>query len=129
MLALSLRDRVPNIEIRLTIKLADAVQRISILKWNWSSHIMRVTYEKWNRKVIEWRPRQDAIKSRERPPKKSRGCFCPPVDFRRWLLMMISVFRAGITTVFSNGCRNKFSFCVISKQQNIGFVRTRTCNI
>lgn len=70
MLNLSLRDRVPNEQLRLMSGITDAIERIAILKWNWAGHVARFTDGRWTRKILEWRPRQDAYRSRGRPPTR-----------------------------------------------------------
>ncbi|KAK4872261.1 hypothetical protein RN001_016385 [Aquatica leii] len=51
-------------------KVKDAVLRIVELKWNWAGHVARLKDERWTRRMIEWRPRQDAFRSRGRPPTR-----------------------------------------------------------
>lgn len=70
MLGLTLRDHITNIELRRRIKLVDAVERIAILKWNWAGHIARIQDNRWTKRIIEWRPRQDAYRNRGRPPTR-----------------------------------------------------------
>lgn len=70
MLGISLRDRIPNTEIRRRTGVQDAVERITILKWNWAGHVARMTDNRWTKRITEWRPRQDAFRSRGRPPTR-----------------------------------------------------------
>lgn len=70
MLGISLRDRTPNNEIRRRTGVADAVERIATLKWNWAGHIARRTDDRWTRRILEWRPRQEAYRNRGRPPTR-----------------------------------------------------------
>lgn len=70
MLGLSLRDKVPNIEVRDRTKVMDAIEKITTLKWNWAGHIARLNDDRWTKKIIEWRPRHDAFRSRGRPPTR-----------------------------------------------------------
>jgi hypothetical protein len=57
MLAVSLRDRIRNDEIRKRTKITDIARRIADLKWQWAEHIARRTDGRWGGKVHEWRPR------------------------------------------------------------------------
>lgn len=70
MLGVSLRDRVPNTRLRQMSGVTDAIERITMLKWNWAGHIARMTDGRWTRKILEWRPRQDAFRHRGRPPTR-----------------------------------------------------------
>lgn len=67
MLGLSLRDRIPNAEIRRRTRLVDAIERIASIKWNWAGHIARLTDNRWTKKIMEWRPRHEAFRNRGRP--------------------------------------------------------------
>lgn len=69
-LGLSLRDRVPNHEIRRRSGVQDAIQKITMLKWNWAGHVARMTDNRWTKRITEWRPREDALRSRGRPPTR-----------------------------------------------------------
>lgn len=68
MLGLSLRDRVPNNQLRQMTGITDAIVRITNLKWNWAGHVARFADGRWTKRILEWRPRQDAHRSRGRPP-------------------------------------------------------------
>ncbi|CAH2229251.1 jg18827 [Pararge aegeria aegeria] len=57
MLGVSLRDRIRNDEICRRTKVTDIAQRISKLKWQWAGHVCRRTDGRWDRRVLEWRPR------------------------------------------------------------------------
>lgn len=70
MLGLSLRDRVQNKEVRRRSGVTDAIARIAKLKWNWAGHLARVSDDRWTRKITEWRPRDNALRSRGRPPTR-----------------------------------------------------------
>lgn len=70
MLNLSLRDRVPNHIIRERTGVTDAVERITTLKWNWAGHVARVKDGRWTKRILEWRPRQEAYRNRGRPPTR-----------------------------------------------------------
>lgn len=70
MLGLSLRDRVPNAEVRRRSGVTDAITRILTLKWNWAGHLARINDGRWTRKITEWRPRDHAFRSRGRPPTR-----------------------------------------------------------
>lgn len=70
MLGISLSDRIENNRIREMSGVADAVERIATLKWNWAGHVARISDHRWTRKILEWRPRQDAYRSRGRPPTR-----------------------------------------------------------
>lgn len=70
MLRVTLRDKIPNERIRQRTGVIDAIQRITYLKWNWAGHVARMTNERWTKKIMEWRPRQDAFRNRGRPPTR-----------------------------------------------------------
>lgn len=70
MLGVSLRDRIPNEEIRNRTGTIDAIERIATLKWNWAGHVARLSDNRWTRRIVEWRPRQEAFRSRGRPPTR-----------------------------------------------------------
>jgi hypothetical protein len=53
----SLRDRIRNQVIQLRTKVTDRAFHISMLKRQWTSHISRRTYNRWGKRVHEWRPR------------------------------------------------------------------------
>jgi hypothetical protein len=57
MLGVSLRDRIRNQVIRQRTKVTDIAHRISILKWQWASHINRRTDNRWGKRVLKWRAR------------------------------------------------------------------------
>lgn len=69
-LGISLRDRVPNERIRQRTGITDAIERIAYLKWNWAGHVARMPNEKWTKRIMEWRPRDQALRSRGRPPTR-----------------------------------------------------------
>lgn len=70
MLGLSLRDRVPNTEVRRRSGVTDAIVRITNLEWNWAGHVARMNDGRWTTKITEWRPRDHALRSRCRPPTR-----------------------------------------------------------
>lgn len=70
MLGLTLRDRITNTELRRRSGVTDAIERISTLKWNWAGHVARTKDNRWTKRVLEWRPRQDAFRNRGRPPTR-----------------------------------------------------------
>lgn len=70
MMGITLRDRVPNDQIRRITKVMDAVEQITHSKWNWAGHVARMSNQRWTKKIVEWRPRQDAYRSRGRPPTR-----------------------------------------------------------
>lgn len=70
MLGLSLRDHITNTELRRRTGVTDAVEQIAKLKWNWAGHIARLQDNRWTKRMIEWRPRQDAFRNRGRPPTR-----------------------------------------------------------
>lgn len=72
MLGVSLRDRIQNREIRRRTGVADAIERITTLKWNWAGHIARASDNRWTKKILEWRPRDEAFRNRGRPPTRWR---------------------------------------------------------
>ena len=65
-LNINLQDRITNTEIRKRTKVKDVIEKICALKWNWAGHIGRMTYNKWTRRIIEWRPWENK-RSRGRP--------------------------------------------------------------
>lgn len=72
MMRISLRDRITNEYIRRQTKFTDAVEIIVSLKWNWSGHVARMRDGRWTKILMEWRPRQDATRSRGQPPTRWR---------------------------------------------------------
>lgn len=70
MLGISLRDRVPNEIIRQRTGVNDAIERITMLKWNWAGHVARMSDGRWTKKIIEWRSREGALRNRGRPPTR-----------------------------------------------------------
>lgn len=70
MLGITLRDRVPNKTIRQKSGVRDAVETILKLKWNWAGHVARMTDNRWTKRLLEWRPRIEAKRSRGRPPTR-----------------------------------------------------------
>lgn len=70
MLGISLRDHIPNTEIRRRSGVADVVERITVLKWNWAGHIARFPDDRWTKRILEWRPRSEAFRNRGRPPTR-----------------------------------------------------------
>ena len=69
MLGLTLRDRKTNKFVRKKTGVLDAVERYAYLKWNWAGHTVRQSDERWNRKILEWRP-MTTRRSRGRPPTR-----------------------------------------------------------
>jgi hypothetical protein len=57
MLGVYLRDRIRNQVTRQRTKVTDITHRISMLKWQWASHISRRADIRWGKRVLEWRPR------------------------------------------------------------------------
>ncbi|CAH2259301.1 jg10040 [Pararge aegeria aegeria] len=57
MLGVSLRDQIRNEEIRRRTRVTDIAQRVAKLKWQLAGQIARRTDERWDLKVLEWRPR------------------------------------------------------------------------
>lgn len=70
MLGITLRDRVANTDIRERIKVVDAVAKIATLKWNQAVQMPEIQDNRWTRKLVQWRPRQEAYRSRGRPATK-----------------------------------------------------------
>lgn len=95
MLGISLRDHIPNNEIRRRSGAADAVERITALKWNWAGHIARFDDDRWTRRILEWRPRSEAFRNRGRPPTRwtddlkrvSTNWMQAAQDRRQWKLL------------------------------------------
>ena len=69
-LSITLRDRIPNDEIRRRTRVTDVVERVAHLKWSWAGHIARMSGERWTKRIIEWRLRQETIRARGRPPTR-----------------------------------------------------------
>jgi hypothetical protein len=57
MLGVSLRDRIRNQVIRQRTKVTYIAHRVSMLKWQWAGHIRRRSYNRWGKRVLEWRSR------------------------------------------------------------------------
>jgi hypothetical protein len=57
MFGVSLGDRIRNQVIWQKTKVTDTAHRISMLKLQWAGHISRKTYNRWGKRVLEWRPR------------------------------------------------------------------------
>lgn len=70
MLGITLRDRIPNQNIRRNTGVRDAVEEILVLKWNWAGHVARMKDGRWTKKILDWRPRFEAFRSRGRPPSR-----------------------------------------------------------
>lgn len=68
MLAISLRDRIRNEEIRRRTKVTDIIQKVATLKWRWAGHVARMTDDRWTRRIMLWRPRVTRL--RGRPPTR-----------------------------------------------------------
>lgn len=66
MLNIKLRDHIPNTEIRKRSKVKDVIEQLCTLRWNWAGHVGRMEDNRWTRKIIEWRPRENK-RSRGRP--------------------------------------------------------------
>lgn len=71
MLGISLRNKVPNEEIRRRTQLTDVSERVAQLKWRWAGHIARQSTERWTYKLTAWRPRE-CKRSVGRPQKRWR---------------------------------------------------------
>jgi hypothetical protein len=52
MFGVSLRDRIRNQVIKQRTKFTDVAHRISMLKWQWASHISRRTDNRWGKRVL-----------------------------------------------------------------------------
>lgn len=66
MIGVTLRDRKRNEWIRQRTKVVDIVERVTSLKWNFAGHIVRLTDERWNSRIIRWRPWEEK-RGRGRP--------------------------------------------------------------
>ncbi|XP_030762121.1 uncharacterized protein LOC115886930 [Sitophilus oryzae] len=74
MLRLSLRDKVPNIEVwgdRTKINGCHRENNYFEMELDRAHCIAKD--DRWTKKIIEWRPRHDAFRSRGRPPTRWRG--------------------------------------------------------
>lgn len=67
MLGISLRDKIPNDEIRRRTKVKDIIEKITELKWQWAGHVARQKDERWQTRIVKWRPRETK-RNRGRPP-------------------------------------------------------------
>lgn len=70
MLGISRRDRIPDKEIRRRTGVTDVVKRITTQKWSLAEHVARLTNERRTKKIIEWKPKQEAYRYRGRPPTR-----------------------------------------------------------
>lgn len=57
MLSISIRDRVPNEEIRRRTRVDDVMERVARSKWQWAGHLARKDPNKCTKKILQWRPR------------------------------------------------------------------------
>lgn len=69
MLGVSLRDKIPNVEIRSKTKLPDILTQVAAMKWKWAGHLARTSDDRWTKTILQWRPWQDK-RSRGRPPTR-----------------------------------------------------------
>ena len=83
MLGISLRDRVPNTEIRLRTKLVDVIDRIAKSKWQWAGHVARQGNNRWAPRILNWRPWEE--KRGVGRPQKRWADDIIPVAGRRWI--------------------------------------------
>ncbi|GJQ74379.1 hypothetical protein Trydic_g21253 [Trypoxylus dichotomus] len=70
MLELSVKDKVPNTEVRNRTKVTDAIEEITTWTWSWAGHIARLNYDRWINKIIDWRPREDCIQEQRLSSKQ-----------------------------------------------------------
>ena len=56
-LGISLRDKVRNNIIRSKIGVVDVVGQVATMKWRWADHVARCKDERWNKRLLCWRPR------------------------------------------------------------------------
>ncbi|KAM0730390.1 hypothetical protein ACS0PU_002719 [Formica fusca] len=57
MLGISLRDHIPNEEVRRRTRITDVVERVARLKWQWAGHVARDNI-KCTKTLMQWRPRE-----------------------------------------------------------------------
>ena len=69
MLHVRLSDRIRNTELRKRSGVTDVVERVAKLKWSFAGHVARTTDQRWTKRLVEWRPREDR-RSRGRPPTR-----------------------------------------------------------
>ena len=69
MLGISLRDHIPNEEIRRRSGIRDIAQEIRKSKLKWAGHVSRIQDDRWTSKVLDWYPR-DVKRPPGRPPKR-----------------------------------------------------------
>jgi len=72
MLKISLRNKVPNEEIRRKTQLTDVSEILEQLKWRWADQISR-QHERWTYKLTAWRPKECKRSVGRRLPRKT-GC-------------------------------------------------------
>ena len=56
-------------ELRKRSGVTDVVERVAKLKWSFAGHVARTTDQRWTKRLVEWRPREDR-RSRGRPPTR-----------------------------------------------------------
>lgn len=58
---------VPNSVKRKKIQvgITDVFEQIATMKFNWASYVARVIDGKWTKAMLEWRPRQEAGRSKD----------------------------------------------------------------
>lgn len=54
MLGTTLKDRAPNVEIKRRMRVDDAFDQITKLRWSCAGHIARTSGESWTRRILEW---------------------------------------------------------------------------
>lgn len=134
MLGVTRRDRIPNNTIRLRTGLKDIVKHITELKWRWAGHVARFKDNRWTKRIIEWRPRQDK-RSRGRPPSRWTD------DLKRIAPNWIAIAQERKTwktleeayvqqwTTEAGHFRNANNTCTTTKRSARGCVRTSIANV
>lgn len=69
MLNITRKDKVRNERIRNITKVTDIGVKIAQLKWSYAGHVARSSTNRWNRKIVDWRPYEHK-RGRGRPPMR-----------------------------------------------------------
>lgn len=83
MLGISLREKIPNTEIRRRTGVTDIMEQIARQKWRWTGHIARRDEERWEHRLTFWRPR--GTKRSIGRPKKRYTDDVAAIAGRQWM--------------------------------------------
>ncbi|XP_073960723.1 uncharacterized protein [Choristoneura fumiferana] len=105
MLGITVMHRKRNEWIRRVTKVRDVVEEIERNKWRWAGHIARMNHDRWARRTLEWRPRENT-RSRGRPPMRWKDDICRQAG-GGWMHMAVDrqAWRNGEEAY---GCRMRF---------------------